>query len=98
MCASGSCIKAVKQKQKWFPTEKKMLSPVAVQNQNGHFSVLGIQYTQNYKLTPAPSEIASQFPPPRTFEQIPRKISFGETFSFSNCHIIGQTLEISFIF
>jgi hypothetical protein len=23
---------------------------------------------QNYKLTPAPSEIASQFPPPRTFE------------------------------
>jgi hypothetical protein len=26
-------------------------------------------HSQNYKLTPAPSEIASQFPPPRTFEQ-----------------------------
>jgi hypothetical protein len=29
-------------------------------------------HSQNYKLTPAPSEIASQFPPPRTFEQIPK--------------------------
>jgi hypothetical protein len=42
MCAMGSCIKVVKQKI-WFPTEKKMLSPVTVQNQNGHFSVLGIR-------------------------------------------------------
>jgi hypothetical protein len=42
MCAMGSCIKVVKQKN-WFPTEKKMLSPVTVQNQNGNFSVLGIR-------------------------------------------------------
>jgi hypothetical protein len=31
-------IKVVKQK-KWFSTEKKKFSPVAVQNQNRHFSV-----------------------------------------------------------
>jgi hypothetical protein len=63
MSAMGSCIKVVKQKKIGFLLKKKMLSSVAVQNQNGHFSV-------NYKLTPAPSEIASQFPPPRTFEKI----------------------------
>jgi hypothetical protein len=40
ICAIGSCIKVVKQiflVSYW----KKMLSSVAVQNQNGHFSVLG---------------------------------------------------------
>jgi hypothetical protein len=44
-----------------------MFSPVAVQTQNGHFSVMGIRKIIN-SLPPAPSEIASQFPSPRTFE------------------------------
>jgi hypothetical protein len=43
MCAMGSCIKVVKQKKKWFPTEKKMLSPVDIQKQNRRFSVMGIR-------------------------------------------------------
>jgi diadenosine tetraphosphatase ApaH/serine/threonine PP2A family protein phosphatase len=50
MCAMGSCIKVVKNKKVWFPSEKKMLSPVTVQNQNRRFlyrnhrfSVLGIR-------------------------------------------------------
>jgi hypothetical protein len=60
MCVMGSCIKVVKQK-KWFSTENKKFSPVAVQNQNRRFSVMKPQifwhrYLQNYKLTPAPSE------------------------------------------
>jgi hypothetical protein len=47
-----------------------MLSPVTVQNQNGHFSVMGIRKIINSLPDLTPSEIASQFPPPpRTFEQ-----------------------------
>jgi hypothetical protein len=42
MCAMGSCIKVVKQK-KLVSCWKKMLSPITVQNQNGHFSVMGIR-------------------------------------------------------
>jgi hypothetical protein len=72
MCAMGSCIKVVKQKKIWFPTEKKMLSPVTVQNQNGHFSVIICKKRATFlswvlhKISSlyAPSEIALQFPPP----------------------------------
>jgi hypothetical protein len=57
MCAMGSCIKVVKQKI-WFPTEKKMLSPVYIQKQNRKFSVMGIR------------KIINSLPlTPRTFEQ-----------------------------
>jgi hypothetical protein len=57
MCAMGSCIKVVNKKI-WFPTEKKMLSPGYIQNQNRRFSVMKppifcFRYSQNYKLTPA---------------------------------------------
>jgi hypothetical protein len=70
----GSCIKVVKTKKIGFLLKKKSF-------QGGHILVTKQctfcpkkcpifchGYSQNYKLTPAPSEIASQFPPPLTFE------------------------------
>jgi hypothetical protein len=63
MSAMG--IKVVKQK-KLFPTEKNVVSCNRLKPKRPLFC---FGYLQNYKLTPAPSEIASQFPPPLTFEQ-----------------------------
>jgi hypothetical protein len=52
-------------------------------------------HSQNYKLTPAPSEIASQFPPPRTFElshmQLQLLAKDGDQF----VHIIGAPSELA---
>jgi hypothetical protein len=44
-------------------------------------------YSQNYKLTPAPSEIASQLPPLLTFEQL--------IYVFKTFHSLGVLLKFS---
>jgi hypothetical protein len=51
----------------WFPTEQKSFQEDHIFGKKSPIFCHGD--SKNYKLTPAPSEIAKQFPPPLTFER-----------------------------
>jgi hypothetical protein len=73
MCAMGSCIKVLKQKNLVSYWKKNVVSCNRLKLKRPLFCH---GYSQNYILTPAPSEIASQFPPPHTVEQTNKNRTF----------------------